>query len=333
MKIWYPNIKTNSGADVYVERLSQAMTGKGHDVEVSWYNHAFEVFPFPLLGIRKPVSTNIIHANSWSAFAFNRQHAPLVVTMHHSVHDPEYASGRSFAQSVYHRNFIYHYERLGIEAAAKVVAVSNYTAKITSKIFQGADVITIPNGIDTDLFRPLPAQNRGAGKYRLLFVGNPSRRKGFDFLVKIMERLGPSYWLYYTDKSRKPGSGSIPNSTCLGRLGTEELVSVYQECDTFIFPTRYEGFGFAVAEAMACQKPVVTSDISALPELVTHGKNGLLCPVGDIESFVDSIKELRDNRDYREALALEARKTIVNGFSEERMINSYEKLYQSLVQK
>lgn len=329
MKIWMPTIRTGTGSDVFVERLSHDLSARSHDVITTWYPHAFEIFPYPLKGIRPPASTDIIHANSWSAFAFSRARIPLVVTMHHLVHDPAYTHYRSLAQAAYHKILIYNYERLGIRAASKVVAVSEYTANVTAALFRNADIVSIPNGIDTNLFCPSTQEGSTSGKFRLLFVGTSTYRKGFDLLIEIMDKLGSDYWLSYTANT-KPGPGVISNSTCLGRLSSIELVKAYQNCDAFIFPSRYEGFGYAVAEAMACGKPVVVSDTSALPELVNHERNGILCPVGDVDCFVGAIRQLGGDRSYGDSLGLEARRTIVGEYNKERMIDSYEKLYESL---
>jgi glycosyltransferase involved in cell wall biosynthesis len=330
MKIWMPSIHAGTGSDIFVKRLSHDLSAKNHDAIATWYPHAFEIFPFPLKGIRPPPSTDIIHANSWSAFAFSRPGIPLVVTMHHLVHDPAYAPNRSLAQAAYHKTLIYNYERLGMKAASKVVAVSKYTAKVTATQFPNADVVTIPNGIDTRLFCPASGELPSSGKFRILYVGTATYRKGFDLLARIMEKLGPDYWLSYTSNT-KPGPGVMSNSTSLGKMNSAELVKAYQNCDAFIFPSRYEGFGYAVAEAMACGKPVVVSDTSALPELVDHERSGILCPVGDVDAFVEAIRKLGSDLEYGNALGLEARRTIAGKYNKEKMIDSYERLYESLL--
>ena len=59
-------------------------------------------------------------------------------------------------------------------------------------------------------------------------------------------------------------------------------------------------------------------------------RNGILCPVGDVDCFVGAIRQLGGDRSYGDSLGLEARRTIVGEYNKERMIDSYEKLYESL---
>ena len=85
--------------------------------------------------------------------------------------------------------------------------------------------------------------------------------------------------LYYTGGFQGVDEGAPhPRMIAIGSPNREGLVAAYQSCDILLFPSRLEGFGIAPAEALACGRPVVTTDISALPEVVDHGQNGFLCP-------------------------------------------------------
>ena len=78
----------------------------------------------------------------------------------------------------------------------------------------------------------------------------------------------------------------------IGRVPHGEMPERYQQMDILLMPTVREGFGMAVAEAMACGLPVVASDCSSIPELVDDKKGGFLCPVGDTGAFADRINML-----------------------------------------
>src|SRR5262249_48886315 len=138
------------------------------------------------------------------------------------------------------------------------------------------DTTLVFDGIDTDVFTPTPGLVRrddglppSDARIRLLFVGNRTRRKGFDLLPQIMDTLPDDYTLYYTGGFQ--GRRERPPHTRMVNIGSPDragLVAAYQSCDILLFPSRLEGFGIAPAEALACGRPVVTTDASALPEVV-----------------------------------------------------------------
>ncbi len=234
---------------------------------------------------------------------------------HHCVRDPGYAPYRSFAQAAYHEGLLRFYERWSLEAADAIVAVSRHTARSLDRVYGVKDVQIVLNGLDTEFFTPGPAKEPLDGrKFRILFVGNPIRRKGFDLLEPIMERLGDGFVLQATAGLRGQAR-SATNIEILGRLDTEGLRDAYRAADVLLFPSRFEGFGYVVAEAMACGTPAVCSDASSLPELLEEGVSGLLCPVDDVEAFAGAIRSLAESAERRAAMGEAARRYVVERFS------------------
>ncbi len=106
-----------------------------------------------------------------------------------------------------------------------------------------------------------------------------------------------------------------------------ELISIF---DIFVFPSLWEGFGLAMAEAMAMGKPLVASKIGAISEIVEHRKTGLLVPSGDAKAIANAVIELIENKKITEAMGESGRKYVEDFFSVEGMTKKYEELYQSL---
>ncbi len=104
-----------------------------------------------------------------------------------------------------------------------------------------------------------------------------------------MRALGQGYILFYTNGLRRRGIFDEPNVISLGRIGREKLVELYNFCDILLLLSRLEGFGYAVAEAMACEKPVVCTNGSLLPELVVDQKSGFLCEQDNVSDFVKKL--------------------------------------------
>lgn len=332
MKVWFPIIRAGSGVDVYASRLAAALERNGIDTETSWFDRRFEFFPQLLSGTQPPAGTDIIHANSWSAFAFRRKHIPLVVTEHHCVLDPAFRAYKSIYQSLYHRYVIKPYEQASFRKAQKIIAVSHYTAGSLRKAFGLTDIEVIHNWVDTHRFAPAVEHAANDGNLRLLFVGNQTRRKGWDTIVQVMQLLGDGFRLAATtglgERSLDAGETNI---TRLGRLDDAELLKAYQDCDALLFPSKYEGLGYAALEAMSCGKPVIAADNSALPEVVTSGETGFLCPPEDIDCFVAACRKLRADRTLGPKLGKNARQQVLNNFSEEHLVRRYISTYEQLL--
>ena len=122
-----------------------------------------------------------------------------------------------------------------------------------------------------------------------------------------------------------------PNMLALGRPSREQLRDAYRNADVLLFPTRFEGFGYAVAEAMACGTPVVTTNCSSLPELVDDGVTGRLCPLDDVDAFAAAIRDLAADRERLREMGKRARAAAVERFDIQVMARKYDELFQGIV--
>jgi len=101
-------------------------------------------------------------------------------------------------------------------------------------------------------------------------------------------------------------------------------------CDIFCLPSRNEGMGKVLVEAMALGKPIVASDVGAIADLVRSGENGLLVPVGDVPAWATAIKELVHDPAARRRMG-EAGRRIAPAYSMESMIKQIDELYAKLL--
>jgi glycosyltransferase involved in cell wall biosynthesis len=275
----------------------------------------------------------LVHANADYGVAFKASNKPFIVTVHHNVVDESYRQSTTFAQRVYHYGVMRGRLRRALEEADRVIAVSYSTKSSLERNFRAKNVEVIYNGIDTQFFAPkrVAAPARFAGKIRLLFVGNLIKRKGADLLPLIMKRLGNDYVLFYTAGLQSRAAFKAQNMIPCEVKSRCDLVSLYNMCDILLFPSRLEGFGYAVAEAMACCKPVVCTNGSSLPELVIDQRGGLLCKQDNADDFIDKVRALGGNEQLRQTMGKFNRERIVNNFDLAQMGASYARLYQQFV--
>lgn len=327
--IWFPAIRCGTGADVFTRRLCDGLKERGILVEISWLPHRAEYAPFSVQVPKPPKWATLAHINTWLPSRFVPKQLPIVATVHHSVHNDELTAFKSKMQAMYHRFWIYRTEAACLRKARRIIAVSHYTAKATQKAFGLRNIEVIYNGLDCEQFSPKP-RTAPHHPFRLLYVGNWSMRKGVDLLAEILTRLGQEYVLLYTeDQHGRHKSYELPNNCIsVGRPSNEELVSIYRDSDALLFPSRLEGFGLVVAEAMACGLPVIATNCSALPEIVQQGVTGWLCK-SSAEEFAEACRSVAEPSRWRE-MRIEARKRIENFFDRQNMIASYIELYEAL---
>lgn len=94
--------------------------------------------------------------------------------------------------------------------------------------------------------------------------------------------------------------------------------------DIFVLPSLKEGFPWAVLEAMAAKVPVIATDTGAVPEIIDHGKNGLVVKPGHPQAIADGLSELLANDHLRQTLGLHGHQTVLSKFGLDKMIKQIE---------
>ena len=183
--VWFPTVRTRTGTDVFTESLVAGLRRRGFYAEVTWLPHRAEYAPWTLARIDPPSWANVVHANSWLHSRFIPRNVPLVVTVHHCVHDPFFSPYKSLAQKLYHRVWIRNLELEMLNRADVVTTVSRYSVQSVERAFGRNEIQVIYNWVDTDSF--LSTHRAEAHHpFRLLFVGSKNRRKGVDLLPRLM---------------------------------------------------------------------------------------------------------------------------------------------------
>ncbi|MEO1314180.1 MAG: glycosyltransferase family 4 protein [Pseudomonadota bacterium] len=319
MKVWLPLIATATGSEVYARRLAHGLTARGHDVTFDVVAHRYQYAPW-LAPISPPDGTQVTLANTWSAAAFHRRGIPLVSVCHLVVHDPRLTPFKSLAQRIFHAGFIRPLERRAIARATRNIAVSQTVATQMQTHLGAGAVDVVFNGVDTQFFTPGPRQD--TTRLRLLFVGKPSLRKGFDTVAKILARLGDSAEFICVGPEPAPGLPR-PEGTYTGHRDRAGVRAALQDADLLLFPSRMEGCPYVVLEAMACGLPVVGCTATPVEEIAPEG-TGILRAPGDIDGFVRAITALAHDRARLRTMGTKARAHAAQTLSEDAWLDRTE---------
>lgn len=239
---------------------------------------------------------DIVHVHSpltpvLPLLAIEEANCPVVGTFHtYFDRSVGYALGRRFFQ-----------KRLDMLSAA--IAVSHSTTVALERYFE-ADWKIIPNGIDTDVFHPNAPAPPGMNKDvpTILFLGRFDPRNGLSTLIDSFRRVkgrsrqaqlvvvgdGPLREHYY-----KQAAGD-PDIRFVGAV-LEGRPSYYAHSTVYACPTTKASFGITLLESMACETPIVCSDILGFRDVVVDEREALMVPCGDRESLADALVRILDD--------------------------------------
>lgn len=177
------------------------------------------------------------------------------------------------------------------------------------RVRYGRKSFVIPNGIDTDAFRP----GHPPGNNTILLVGNPSLRfKGFDVALRALGRAwnaGYRFKVNWVCHLQPRIHGLDFPVHYVVNPPQDELPKWYRQADLFLFSSWYEGFGMPPLEAMASGVPVVATSCGGIDAYVIPGVNALLVEPGDIDSMAAAIGYLLDDPEGRAILSAGGRET------------------------
>ncbi|HEY9110793.1 MAG TPA: glycosyltransferase family 4 protein [Rhodanobacteraceae bacterium] len=329
--VWFPAVRSGSGADVFTERLAAGLRDRGLRAEVTWLPLRAEYAPWTVAVPKPPDWANLVHINTWLHSRFVPKDRPVVATIHHAMHHPAVRAYKGRARTAYHQYWIAPNERRVLRRAERVVAVSRFVAETARQTLLDVPMQVIYNGVDINKFRPGNRQRKPDEPFRLLYVGSWKKLKGVDLLAPIMRELRNGFELRYTggppaehDKTAVPA-----NMHDLGRLqGEDAVVAVMQDADALLFPSQSEGHPLVVIEAMACGLPVFATRGSSLAEVIEDGVTGILCQPNDITSFASAVRSLSHDRQILKVLMREARHSAEQQFSINNMCSGYLEVYE-----
>lgn len=218
-------------------------------------------------------------------------------------------------------------------------------------------LVHLGNGINLDTFDPRLFSSEAVRRKReelrieegrrvVGFVGRlAGRRKGFlDFVRAARQLLDRGQNVTFvivgaTDRARPDAEdpdiareyGIWEHCRFLGQLPNSELPMLYSAMDVVVLPSLFEGVPRVLMEATAMEVPVVATDVKGNREVVQHGVNGLLVPLGDVHSLVDAIIELLANPDKARQMGIQGRRLALERFDERVVFRRIEQEYARLL--
>jgi glycosyltransferase involved in cell wall biosynthesis len=269
------------------------------------------------------------------AYFLARPSATLVVWFHSEVIRP------SWRYKLFYRPFL----QFALQRAVRIVA-SSPTLEASSPVLRPwqQKCLVIPFGIEErtasePVLRRADAIRSQEGRPIVLFVGRMVPYKGVDVLLEAMRAI-PAVALLVGEGPERAALertaealGVADRVRFLGEVSNGELAALYRACDLFVLPsvTRQEAFGVVLLEAMACGKPVVSTDLGTGTGWVNQDREtGFVVRPGNAAALHDAIDRLVADPGLRSSLGEGARRRARTVFSLDRMIDAVLALYREV---
>lgn len=275
----------------------------------------FNSLPIPFELLTGPV--DLIHASDWSE-PFS--HLPMVTTVHDLVFEKYPETLNSLILSTQRKRLARICKDL-----THIITDSLSTKNDLMEIYNinNSRITVIYPGISSS-YKPQSKQeiDRVKTKYKLpdqfiLSLGTQEPRKNIPRLIKAVEGINLPLVI-----AGKYGWGG--KTQTLGFVPEADLPGLYSGATVFAYPSLYEGFGFPVLEAMACGTPVVTSNVSSLPEVA--GDAAILVDPLDVDSIRSGIKQAFASRTQLISLGLKQSQKFTWEHCAKQVMHIYETL-------
>jgi glycosyltransferase involved in cell wall biosynthesis len=275
------------------------------------------------------------------AKARNKAHFPTVMTYHC---DPEIpVRGGGAITSLYR----YTYGNYTLRRMDLVLAETE-TYAATSRAIWNTHAKVIPPGVDTERFHPnvqgdaiRKLHDLGDSKV-VMFVGRLTFHKGVNHLIEAAGLYKDAKYLIVgsgpMEESLKRQAAASPNAKNIifaGKVSDDKLPEYYAACDVLVLPSvsRLEAFGLVMLEALSSGKPVITSDMPGMREVVVDHVDGLWAEPLDSHDLAEKVRTLLEDDDMRKRFGANGRMKVEARFTWSRVTKLTEDAYNKVLQK
>lgn len=223
-------------------------------------------------------------------------------------------------------------ERIAYKLATGIITTSQANYEYVERNYRPHSThILNPNYIQTDVFKPTNIERKSG---TICFIGRLTGQKNLFALLEALKGLPYTLTMIGSGEQReeleKFADENEVNVNFLGNIPNRELPEILNQHQLFILPSLWEGMPKTLLEAMSCGLPVIGTNIDGTREVIEHGKNGILCDTAS-PSIREAIIGLMNGESLRVLVGREARRTIEDRFSLEKLAEEELKLYSQLL--
>ncbi|KAF0142055.1 MAG: glycosyl transferase group 1 [Stygiobacter sp.] len=235
--------------------------------------------------------------------------------------------------------------KFSIEESDGVTAVSRFLKEKTLTNYNiQKEIEVIYNFIDLDIYKPQPSDVfrqhiAPNGEKVLVHTSNFRPVKRVPDTIRILEKVKkeiPAKLVLVGDGPDRSECERLARELDIHKdvifLGKQDaLAEILNAADIFLMPSQSESFGLSALEAMACGKPVISSSVGGLPELVIHNETGYIAEIGDVERMSKYAVDLLTNEKKYNIFAKNSLDRAVNHFDKALVLPKYIEYYEKVL--
>lgn len=300
------------GIAQHVQGLSNFLQKNGHSVDILSSENTFTV---PIKGLKNPSfmlsaflktkfkkGNDIVHAHNLpSALPMKHASGKKILTLH-GIYSKQVNALHGQATGKISSS----YEKDALTWADAITVVSAEARDYYTQL--GFKVSLVPNAIDIS---SLPQTKERLYDKQVIFAGRFSREKGIFDLIEMSKKLPQDIHLLILgsgpeEEKVREATKSQPNVHLLGYTPKERTISLMRGSDVLVQPSLAEGISSTMLEAMACNIPIVATNVGGNKELLVHDKNGILLEPSSPQQLLEGITMLVGDKKKSERLSSEA---------------------------
>lgn len=356
------------GVENYVYNLSRELVKLHHEVDVICANEPPSKHVETVDGINinripyyfKIANTNltptlplairgknydIIHSHlptpwsaDWSAFYSKIRKVPLVLNYYNDI------VGNGMAHYIaqfYNQTLL----KVLLKQADRIIIIQEDYLNYSPYLSEYQDKVrVVPVGVDVNRFKPLDVEEEPNSIFFLSLLDEFHKYKGLEYLldsIKIVKNeindvkliVGGKGTLLDHYRSMAESLGLKDNVEFHGFVSEDKIVEYYNSCSLFVLPSissAQEGFGIVALEALACEKPVITTEIVGIAKDLKETQSGMVVPKKDPESLANAIIHILNGKS-REKMGANGRKLVKNKYTWEIVAKLTEKVYNEIL--
>ncbi|WP_110927969.1 glycosyltransferase family 4 protein [Bacillus massiliglaciei] len=273
---------------------------------------------------------------------------PLIATIHGCLATELIVAGDIKEKEGLKWDYVSAEEYYGATSSDATILPSHWLKNLLTNEFKipSNHLTVIPYGLDIESFRQkidkYPNLERPAGKKVIICPARLVPVKGHKYLIDALAKLKQerSDWhcwiigdgpLRQTLEQQVSQANLSSDITFLGNR--EDVPTLLNQSDIFVLPSLQDNLPFSIMEAQLSSKPIISTNAGGIPEMVDHGKNGLIVPAGESQPLYQSLKLMLENEGLRNQLKKNSIRLAAEKWSLQKMMGSLLDIYKKAVRR